>query len=117
MASLIDVQSYPLWCSSIADVTQIRQGSVRRSTNSDENNGTTIDSATTPSQISGVAGGIQVEADDDRTVRASNASTSLPIDAAASASAATAASYQYLIGSTWKITRISVVENSRYSCT
>ena len=117
MASLIDVQSYPLWCSSIADVTQIRQGSVRRSTNSDENNGTTIDSATTPSQISGVAGGIQVEADDDRTVRASNASTSLPIDASASASAATAASYQYLIGSTWKITRISVVENSRYSCT
>ena len=101
---LIDVQSYPLWCSSIADVTQTRQGSGRRGTN----NGTTIDSATTPSQISGVAGGIQVEADDD-TILASNAITSLPVDAAVSS--------QYLIGSTWKITRISVVENSLYSCT
>ena len=78
------------------------------------NDGTTIDSATTPSQISGVAGGIQVEADDD-TILASNVITSLPVDAAASA--ATAASSPYLIGSTWKITRISVVENSRYSCT
>lgn len=95
---LMDVQSYPLWCSSIADVIQTRQGSIRRSTNSDENHSTTIDTTTTsPSQRSGVAGGIQ------------------EVDAAAPA--ATAASSPNLIGSTWKITRISVVENSRYSCT
>lgn len=102
---LRDVQSYPLWCSSIADVTQTRQGSVRRSTNSDENNSITIDFATTPSQISGVAGCIQVEADDDRTVQAEALTNRY------------CCSSPYLIGSTWKITRISVVENSRYSCT
>ena len=102
---LVDIPSYPLWLSSVVEVTPVRGGGMTGSVEIQRDHGSEQ-----------VKSNIYKQAEDVDNYDTNNNKASSGAAASSSTStAAAAASPPSLVGSTWKITRISVVENQRYT--
>jgi hypothetical protein len=102
---LIDIPSYPLWLSSVIEATPVRGGGVTGS----------IEMKRDPGNEQVKSNIYKHTEDVDNNDTNNNNANSGAAASSSISTAAAAVSTPSLVGSTWKITRISVVENQRYS--